>query len=82
MPAQLELDIAVYDGNPVCTHLQIVGEKIPAVVVDNEPTGSDRVGLMIIIGPAESLKGKEKRYARQHRAWNPPLKIVPAILRD
>jgi hypothetical protein len=38
--------------------------------------------VMIIIGPAESLKGKEKRYCRHHRGWNPPLKIALAILRD
>jgi len=54
MPAQLELDIAVHDGNPESAHNSIVARKIPAVVVDNEPTVSDRVGLMIIIGPAES----------------------------
>src|SRR6266403_690754 len=83
MPAQLELDIAGRNGNSR-TLLQILEEKIPAsrVDVDRSATIIDRHGLMIIIGPAESLKGKEKRYSRQHCGWNPPLKFVPAILCD
>jgi hypothetical protein len=81
MAAQIELDIAGRDGNSVFTLLQIMGEIIPAGLADDS-TGSDRVGLMIIIGPAESLKGKEKRYSRKHRGWNPPLKIVIPIFRD
>jgi hypothetical protein len=83
MPAQIELDIAGRNGNSeVWAHLQIVGEKIPAGLADNGATVSDRGGLMIVIGPAESLKGKEKCYCRHHRGWNPPLKIALAILRD
>src|SRR5882762_955142 len=81
MAAQLELDIADRDGNSR-TLLQIFEEKIPASRVDRGATVSELPGLMILVGPAESLKGKEKCYSREHRGGNPPLKFGPAILRD
>ena len=86
MAAQLKFDMAGRDENSEAeayelTLLQIIGEKVPAGLVDGGAASGDRSSSMIIIGTAEALNGEEKRYSCEHCGWNPPLKIVPAILR-